>query len=152
MEIEFARPDENWPANAEELAERAIRTTLQETAPEITGPFELSIVFASDGEQQALNRQWRGTDSATNVLSFPQIEPFTPLSGLIGDIVLARQTVEREAAEQGKNLDHHLAHLVVHGFLHILGYDHEDESDALAMERIETQILSRLGIPDPYAE
>jgi probable rRNA maturation factor len=86
------------------------------------------------------------------VLSFPQLEPFTPLAGLVGDIVLARETLVREAAELDKPFDHHFTHLVVHGFLHLIGYDHVEESDALQMEGLETQILARLGVPDPYEE
>jgi len=110
----------------------------------------LSIVLTDDAEQQQLNREWRGIDKPTNVLSFPQIEPFGPLNGIIGDIVLARETLEREAAELGKPLTDHFSHLVVHGFLHILGYDHIEEAEALEMEGLETRILATLGIPDPY--
>lgn len=84
------------------------------------------------------------------MLSFPQIEPFGPVSGILGDIVLARETLEREAVELDKPFTDHFTHLVVHGFLHILGYDHVDDGDALAMETLETQILASLDIPDPY--
>ena len=108
-------------------------------------------MLTDDAEQQALNRDWRGIDKPTNVLSFPQIEPFGPVFGLLGDIVLARETVEREAREQGITLSDHFTHLVVHGFLHILGYDHLDDDEALVMERLETQILGTLGVADPYA-
>ena len=111
---------------------------------------ELSIVLTDDDEQQDLNKQWRGIDKPTNVLSFPQIEPFGAVSGILGDIVLARETLEREAVELEKPLADHFTHLVVHGFLHILGYDHVDDGDALAMETLETQILASLDIPDPY--
>ena len=86
------------------------------------------------------------------MLSFPQIEPFDPVIGLLGDITLARETLEREAAELGKSLEDHFTHLMVHGFLHILGYDHLDEAEALQMEGLETQILAGLGIDDPYAD
>ena len=96
-----------------------------------------------------LNRTWRGVDAATNVLSFP-----TGRTGgdplLIGDIVLAHETVAAEAQAEGKPFAHHLAHLAVHGFLHLLGYDHEQKKDAEAMERLERDILRRLDIPDPY--
>ena len=84
------------------------------------------------------------------MLSFPQIEPFSPVLGILGDITLARETLEREAAEQGVSFTDHYTHLVVHGFLHILGYDHVDENEALVMEGLETQILATLGIEDPY--
>lgn len=103
-----------------------------------------------DASQRELNKQWRQIDKPTNVLSFPQIEPFSPVLGLLGDITLARETLEREAAELGKSFTDHFTHLVVHGFLHILGYDHIDESEALVMEGLETQILATLGIDDPY--
>ena len=118
----------------------------------MTGVAELSIVLTDDAEQQELNREWRGIDKPTNVLSFPQIEPFGPVSGILGDIVLARETLEREAADLQKPLTDHFTHLVVHGFLHILGYDHMEEGEALEMEGLETQILGSLGIPDPYHE
>lgn len=86
------------------------------------------------------------------MLSFPQIEPFSPLAGLVGDITLARETLEREAAEMGITFEAHFTHLVVHGFLHLLGYDHIEEDEALQMEGLETQILATLGIADPYAD
>jgi probable rRNA maturation factor len=120
--------------------------------PKVTGAAELSIVLTDDTEQQDLNRDWRGKDAPTNVLSFPQIEPFSPVIGLLGDIVLAHETLEREAADLDKPLEHHFTHLVVHGFLHILGYDHLTEDEALVMEGLETQILAGLGVPDPYAD
>jgi probable rRNA maturation factor len=120
--------------------------------PKVTGAAELSIVLTDDTEQQDLNRDWRGKDAPTNVLSFPQIEPFSPVIGLLGDIVLAHETLEREAADLDKPLEHHFTHLVVHGFLHILGYDHLTEDEALVMESLETQILAGLGVPDPYAD
>jgi probable rRNA maturation factor len=124
---------------------------LRQSGARVTGAAELSIVLTDDAEQQQLNAQWRGIDKPTNVLSFPQIEPGGPVTGLLGDIVLARETLEREAAEQSVSFDDHFTHLVVHGFLHILGYDHLAEDEALVMEGLETQILASLGIADPYA-
>lgn len=125
---------------------------LKQSEAEVTGVAELSIVLTDDAEQQELNRDWRGIDKPTNVLSFPQIEPFEPVAGIIGDIVLARETLEREAEELQKSLTDHFTHLVVHGFLHILGYDHIEEGEALEMEGLETRILAVLGVPDPYNE
>lgn len=125
---------------------------LRQSKATVGGIAELSIVLTDDAEQMGLNRDWRGVDAPTNVLSFPQIEPFSPVIGILGDITLARQTLEREAAELGKSFADHFTHLVVHGFLHILGYDHVEESDALVMEGLETQILASLGIADPYAD
>jgi probable rRNA maturation factor len=111
----------------------------------------LSILLTDDAEQHDLNRQWRGKYSSTNVLSFPQIEPFGPVLGILGDITLARETLEREAAEQGVTFEAHFTHLVVHGFLHILGHDHLVDDEAETMESLETAILGSLGIEDPYA-
>lgn len=111
----------------------------------------MSILLTNDDQQFELNKQWRNVDKSTNVLSFPQIEPFAAPSGFLGDISLALETVEREALEQSKSLDDHIAHLVVHGFLHILGYDHEVDDEAERMEKLEINILQKLGLPDPYA-
>lgn len=125
---------------------------LRQSKAKVKGAAELSILLTNDEEQQELNKQWRGKDSATNVLSFPQIEPFGPVVGLLGDITLARETLVREAEEQGVTFEAHFTHLVVHGFLHILGYDHLDDAEALQMESLETQILASLGVDDPYAD
>lgn len=116
-------------------------------------PPELSVVFSADAAVRDLNARWRGMDKPTNVLSFPAF----PWSGqgapppMLGDIVLARETVAREAEEQGKAFDDHLAHLVVHGFLHLIGHDHENDAEAEAMEAVERRALARLAIADPYA-
>ncbi len=124
----------------------------RQAGAKVSGAAELSVVLTDDAEQRELNRQYRGIDKPTNVLSFPQIEPFSPIRGLIGDIILARETLEREAQELDKPLAEHFTHLVVHGFLHILGYDHIAEDEALQMESLETQILAGLGIADPYGD
>lgn len=152
IEIAILRNDEAWPVDCDSLAERAVLAALRALDLRFSGPAELSVLLTDDGEQRALNRDYRGKDAPTNVLSFPQLPPFSPLGGLLGDIVLARETLEREAAELEKPFADHFTHLVVHGFLHIVGYDHETEDDALEMEGLETQILSGLGVPDPYAE
>jgi probable rRNA maturation factor len=110
------------------------------------------VVLTNDAEQRELNRDWRKIDKSTNVLSFPQIEPFGPVAGLLGDITLARETLQREAEEQGVTFEAHFTHLVVHGFLHVLGYDHLEEAEAVTMEALETKILAALGIADPYAD
>jgi probable rRNA maturation factor len=103
-----------------------------------------------------LNRRWRGTDAPTNVLAFPAADPTvaTPLGAplLLGDVVLAFETTHREAAEQEKPLAAHLRHLVVHGVLHLLGYDHVDDADATTMEEREIAILAELGVPNPYRD
>jgi probable rRNA maturation factor len=103
--------------------------------------------LVDEQEGRELNREYRGKDYATNVLSFVYRQEF-PCQG---DLVLCASVVSREAAEQGKSVDAHYAHLVVHGMLHLQGYDHENESDALAMEAVETHIMRKLGYTDPYA-
>jgi probable rRNA maturation factor len=125
---------------------------LRQSKARVTGAAELSILLTDDAEQRELNGQWRGKDTTTNVLSFPQIEPFGPVTGLLGDITLARETLIREAKEQGVTFEAHFTHLVVHGFLHILGYDHLTDEEALHMESLETQILASLGVENPYAD
>lgn len=152
LEIAVIVNDEAWPDDLEERAERAVLEALKQSKARLKGAAELSIVLTNDAEQRALNQQWRGKDSTTNVLSFPQIEPFGPVVGLIGDITLARETLERESAEQSTAFADHFTHLVVHGFLHILGYDHLTDAEALQMESLETQILASLGVADPYAD
>jgi probable rRNA maturation factor len=152
LSIEISRNADGWPEALDGRAEAAVRAALARSKATVAGPAELSIVLTDDAEQRVLNRDWRGIDRSTNVLSFPQIEPFGPVSGMLGDIVLARETVEREAAEQAIPLADHFTHLVVHGFLHLLGYDHVDDDEALVMEGLETQILASLGVADPYAE
>jgi probable rRNA maturation factor len=124
---------------------------------------ELAIVLTDDSAIRLLNRDWRGVDAATNVLSFPTYDRSPQGRGsalqrgrsqsaphLLGDIVLAYETVAREAHDEGKPFAHHLAHLAVHGFLHLLGYGHERDDDADTMEKMEREILARLAIPDPY--
>jgi len=119
---------------------------------------EIAVVLADDAEVRGLNAEWRGQDKPTNVLSFPAMEPDDVIRQppempvLLGDVVLAFETCLREAGEQGKPLGHHLAHLVVHGTLHLLGYDHETDEDAGVMEPLETHVLAGLGIADPYGE
>ncbi|MBK8770198.1 MAG: rRNA maturation RNase YbeY [Rhizobiales bacterium] len=130
------------------LAERAVAAALEDRGE--TGA--VTLLFTSDAEMQVLNRDWRGKDKPTNVLSFPA--PAMPVpegeATPLGDIALACETVSREAAEQGKPLADHTTHLIVHGTLHLLGYDHETDGEAEDMENEERKILARLGIADPY--
>jgi probable rRNA maturation factor len=115
-------------------------------SPRIESDREVAILLTDDAEMQALNLKWRGKDAPTNVLSFPSGEE----QGHLGDVVLAYETVEGEAEQQNIAIADHAAHLVVHGMLHLLGYDHEQEDDAVKMETLETEILATLGIADPY--
>jgi probable rRNA maturation factor len=136
----------------DQLARTAAAAALAEA--DLPGPVELSLVLAGDSEVQALNRDWRGQDKPTNVLSFPgEREPAAPGAPiLLGDVIVAYGTAEREvAAGLAATLADHLAHLIVHGVLHLLGHDHEDDDEAEAMERLETSLLAGLGVPDPYS-
>lgn len=111
---------------------------------------DLAIRLVDEKEGRSLNRHYRGKDYATNVLSFPADLPEGVGLPLLGDLVICAPVVAREAAEQGKPLAAHYAHLTVHGVLHLLGLDHEDEREAEAMERIEREVMAALGFPDPY--
>ena len=144
--------------DAERLVRAAAGLALAEGA-EAAGiafetPVELSIALLDDAEQRRLNHHWRGVDRATNVLAFPAWEPGGPAPSdaplLLGDVTLAAETVAREAGDQGKSTLDHLSHLVVHGILHLIGYDHLTERDAAAMESLEIRILAELGVADPY--
>lgn len=117
-----------------------------------TAPSELTIRIVDEAEGRELNHTWRGKDYATNVLSFPAEIPDGLLDiPLLGDLVICAPVVAREAAEQGKRAEAHWAHLVIHGCLHLLGYDHIDDAEAKEMEALERQLLAELGHPDPYA-
>lgn len=132
--------------------ERALAAALGEVQLAFVEAPEISIVLSDDARQRELNRAFRGIDAPTNVLSFPQWGAGeAQRGGPLGDIVLAYETVRREADAAGKPLCHHTAHLVVHGVLHLLGYDHICDDEADRMEQLERQILARLGILDPYA-
>ena len=145
----------DWPDEPALMAlvERAVSAAFAELGATRTGASELGVVFTDDARIRQLNAGWRGKDKATNVLSFPAF-PETrtgPLPPLLGDIVLAAETVASEAALEGKPLENHISHLVVHGLLHLLGHDHETDAEAEEMEALERRILARLAIPDPYA-
>lgn len=112
---------------------------------------ELTIRLVDEAESQSLNRQYRGKDAPTNVLSFPADLPPELNIPLLGDLVICAQVVAREALEQDKPLEAHWAHMVIHGCLHLLGYDHSEDSEAEQMEALERQLLAQLGIADPYA-
>jgi probable rRNA maturation factor len=133
------------PAGARSIARRAIAKAAEVLS---TPRSELAIVLTDDSAIRLLNREWRGVDAATNVLSFPANGGAG--SPLIGDIVLAYETIADEARAEQKPFTHHVAHLAVHGYLHLLGYDHMRKKDAELMERKERDILRRLAIPDPY--
>ena len=153
-------PDTDWTT----LAEGACRAALGETpyARLIDASFccEISIRLTDDSEVQTLNAQYRGKDKPTNVLSFPMVQPdlLESLSNsddgevLLGDIVLADGVVAREAEERGITIADHTTHLIIHGLLHLVGYDHEHDAEAEAMEEMERRVLASLGIANPYAD
>jgi len=142
-----------WPDEVRlaEISTIAVAAAYRELG--LAGAAELSAMFTDDQHMRRLNSEWRGKDKPTNVLSFPAfpVAAGKPLPPMLGDIVLAHETIVAEAALDDKPFEHHLCHLLVHGFLHLLGYDHEDDAQAEAMEARERAILARLAIPDPYA-
>lgn len=147
--VDIEIEDQAWTTAAEDaeaLVWRAAQAVL-DAHEDIEGQ-GIAILLTDDDSVRTLNRDFRQKDSATNVLSFPS--PPNP-EGQIGDIALAYGVCAREAAEQGKPLAHHLQHLVAHGVLHLLGYDHEGDDEAEAMEALEREILAGLDVPDPYA-
>ena len=152
--IEVVESSPQWRAlpGIEKLARRGIEASLETSGIRILDGAEVSVQLVDDSRIRALNAQWRGLDKPTNVLSFPASAPEKIAAApMLGDIVMAFETAEREAAEEGKTLADHAAHLVVHGFLHLLGFDHQIAADADRMEALETRILAKLQIADPYA-
>lgn len=163
LEIALSRetpwPDHDWEALADRAARAAIGLTAQGELLTVAATIEISIRLADDDEVQKLNAQYRHKDKPTNVLSFPMIQPdlldtVTTNSDdgevLLGDIVLAHGVCAREAEERGISITDHATHLIVHGTLHLLGYDHLGDDEAEAMEAIETDALASLGLADPY--
>jgi probable rRNA maturation factor len=172
LDISFSLESGDWETAAtdvEGLVEAAARAAFEVAEkPEILdgdAPVEMSLVLADDALVQTLNRDYRDKDKPTNVLSFALLDDLEDTDEdaddvlardggmpiLIGDVILAFETVQREALEQGKSFEDHLTHLVIHGVLHLLGYDHQSDPDADRMERLETSILARMGIADPYS-
>ncbi len=152
--------DEAWLAqvpDAEELCARVAAVTLGAAASLVdlpAGRLEVSLLLTDDAQVRDLNRDYRGQDKPTNVLSFAALDADSPIPPdgpiLLGDVIIARETAEREAAEEEKRLIDHLSHLVVHGVLHLLGYDHMEDDEAEEMESLERSVLAGLGVPDPY--
>jgi len=139
--IDIAIQAEDWPDYGDLIA-RAVDSVAAELESPREG--ELSVVLSDNAQVQVLNRDYRDKDKPTNVLSFPQSGP------LLGDIILARETVQAEAADKGVNFEAHLIHLVMHGWLHLQGFDHQTDETAAEMEAIEIAALAKLGIDNPY--
>ena len=166
MMLEVAlEADEEWDSSRswEQLVQRAAEAAIAESEyPELAEherPVEISVTLTGDEQVRELNAEWRGKDKPTNVLSFPMADELdfkrTSVDGpelLLGDIILARGVCEAEAAEKGVSVDQHATHLIVHGTLHLLGYDHHDDREAAEMEAREVRALARLGIANPYEE
>lgn len=172
LQIELSRedpwPEADWQALAEQAVAAAVERTAHGALLTTAATVEVSVRLTSDDEVQTLNRQFRHKDAPTNVLSFPMIQPdlldtvtqnsdakacgasATGGEVLLGDIVLAHGVCSAEAAEKGIAIEAHATHLIVHGMLHLLGYDHMDEDAAQAMESIEVDALAALGLADPY--
>jgi probable rRNA maturation factor len=152
MQIDISIEDRRWQAvtNLERLVHEAASAAADASGRPGLDAAELSIVLADDTAIRRLNREYRGKDRATNVLSFPAPATVAGIR-MLGDIVIAFETVAAEAADEGKGLSDHVRHLVVHGVLHLLGFDHETDADAERMEALEIGILAALGVADPYA-
>tara|TARA_R110002020_G_scaffold317644_1_gene533270 strand:+ start:201 stop:662 length:462 start_codon:yes stop_codon:yes gene_type:complete len=143
FEIDISHQSSDWP-DCDLLVQKAITSAWNVLTIPRAG--ELSVALSNDEQVQALNRDYRNNDKPTNVLSFPVAEP----APLLGDIVLALETVQREANEKAISFEDHLTHLLIHGFLHLQGYDHENEDEAEIMEALEIRALSALAIDNPY--
>jgi probable rRNA maturation factor len=138
--------------HAQPQAESIARAAIAAASAHSTRGGEVSILLSDDSAVRELNRQWRGIDKPTNVLSFPA--PATPAAhvhfGHLGDIVIAFETLQRECEDESRHFLHHLAHLSVHGFLHLIGHDHQADTEADAMEAIESKIMISMNMPDPW--
>jgi probable rRNA maturation factor len=153
LDVAVVRHDEAWRVArvTDAILARAARAGFNAAMLSSLGTYEVSILLTDDQKMRALNRTWRGKDAPTNVLSFPASDdPTEP--GLLGDVALAYETTLDEAQSIGIAVSDHAAHLVVHGVLHLLGFDHMEEDEAEQMEALERQALASLGIADPYAE
>ena len=155
LRLDISAPSSLWRnlPRARAIARETVAVCAAESGLAARDGAEVSLLLAGDAEVKALNARWRGQDKPTNVLSFPAARP-DGLAGsaTLGDIALAYETLAREAEAAGVPLADHYRHLVTHGFLHLIGYDHETDEEAGRMEALETRILARLGVPDPYAD
>lgn len=146
--IDVSIDDPAWGEGAalEALVERTIQAAIVGVPLHPAPDAELSVLFTNDRQMRTLNARWRSKDAPTNVLSFPA----SAGGGVLGDVVLARETVAAEAAAEGKTIEAHVTHLVLHGFLHLFGFDHDTDAKAATMEAAERRVLAALGVSDPY--
>jgi len=155
LSLDISAPCGLWRGlkRARALARETIAACVAESG--FAGPagLEVSLCLTDDAEVRRLNARWRGIDEPTNVLSFPAAPAERASDApMLGDIALAYETLAREAEESGASLADHYRHLVAHGFLHLIGYDHQTDEEAHRMQELETRILAKLGVGDPYAE
>jgi probable rRNA maturation factor len=155
LDAEIVIEDDRWCADPSlvQAAEEAVAALARQNLAVLERTSAATVLLSDDAHIMRLNADFRGKPAPTNVLSFPSppqaMAPGSP--PYLGDVIIARETVEREAAEQAISVAHHLQHLTIHGLLHLLGYDHETDADAAVMEALETRVLASLGVADPYA-
>ncbi len=149
IEIIVDAPAWETIADLEGLGSRVVKACCSASGAKLARGCEVAITFCDDDSIRSLNAEWRKRDAATNVLSFP-LPGRLEEKLLLGDIVIAHETVAREAAEQGKTFEDHTTHMIIHGFLHLIGYDHETPEEADVMESLERRIAAMLGLSDPY--
>lgn len=159
LELELVDDDGDWQAfgQIDDLAEQVRRVLTEGIEPPFAAPASVAVALSSDAAVRRLNAAYRSKDAPTNVLSFPALDAPSPEQSddtprSLGDVVLAVETLLAEAAAAGIPPAHHFQHLLIHGLLHLVGYDHETDAEAEAMETLETRLLARLGIADPYAD
>ena len=150
LEIEIVRRGDAWAPTevADAMLKRAARAAWRAAPALQQGSYKVTLVLTGDEEMRTLNRKWRGKNAPTNVLAFPADE--IGAQGFLGDVVLAHETTRKEAREQNVTLQDHVSHLVVHGVLHLLGFDHAEDREARQMENLERTALASLGVADPY--
>jgi probable rRNA maturation factor len=155
LSLDISAPSALWRGlpRARALARETIAACVAESGFATRAGSRVSLCLADDAELRTLNARWRGIDQPTNVLSFPAAPSERASDApVLGDIALAYETLAREAEESGASLADHFRHLMAHGFLHLIGYDHQTDEEAERMEELETRILARLGVADPYAD
>lgn len=152
MRPDIAVDDPRWTKDldVEALATQVLARAALEAATDVEWPAEVSLLFADDRRIADLKSAWLGKDEPTNVLSFPAADPGLGDTPFLGDIIVSYDTIAREARAEGKTLEAHLSHMILHGFLHLLGYDHIDDEEAQKMEALESRVLMALGIADPW--
>lgn len=157
LSVSLRVEDEGWKKlldSPARLVTKAAKAAVKAGAKEMEGKADVAVLLSNDAEVKTLNGMWRGKNKPTNVLSFPALADATPPGQpvFLGDVVLALETVKKEAKEQKKKFEAHAAHLVSHGVLHLLGFDHMDAKEATVMEALEREIMKTLGYPDPYGK